>query len=89
MTSRHLAPYVLRTIARHQPDGRLITLQTIVDELGVRRADLRKTVTALHREGYVDALHMRLTLRGFAVGTALARQPLPPIRQEQVAVAAA
>jgi len=89
MTPRHLAPYVLRTIARYQLNGRLITLQTLVDEIGVRRADLRKTVSALHREGYVDALHMRLTMRGFAVGTPLLCQELPPLRQPQVAVAAA
>lgn len=89
MTPRNLAPYVLRTIAQYQLDGRLATLQTLVDEIGVRRADLRKTVTALHREGYVDAMRMRLTMQGFTLGTSLLRQVLPPLRQSQVAVAAA
>lgn len=89
MTPSNLAPYVLRTIAQYQLGGRLLTLQTLVDELGVRRTDLRKTVSALHQQGYVDALHMRLTLLGFALGTQLLRQELPPLRRPQVAVAAA
>ncbi len=89
MTPKNLAPYVLRTLARYQLDGRLLTLQTLVDEIGVRRTDLRKTVSALHREGYVDAMRMRLTLRGFALGASLLRQELPPLRRPTVAVAAA
>jgi DNA-binding IclR family transcriptional regulator len=89
MTSRKLAPYVLQTIARHQLGGRLLTLQTLVDELGVRRTDLRKTVTALHRQGLVDAMRMRLTLTGLVLGTALLRNDLPPLRRPRVAVAAA
>jgi DNA-binding IclR family transcriptional regulator len=80
MSPNTLAPYVLQVIACHQRHNRLCTLQDVVDELQVRRADVRRTVSALHREGFVDALRMRLTLRGFALGTALLRVPLPPLR---------
>ena len=81
MTPRKLAPYVLRTLARYQIDGRVANLQTLVDEIGVRRGDVRKTVSALHREGYVDALRMRLTLAGFSLGAPLTNVELPPIRR--------
>lgn len=90
MSPRKLAPYVLRTIARYQQSGRLANLQTLVEEIGARRGDVRKTVSALHREGYVDALRMRLTFAGFALGTALMKVELPPLRSEpRMAVAAA
>ena len=80
MTSRKLAPYVLRTLARYQKQGRMANLQTLVDEIGVRRADVRKTVSALHREGYVDAMRMRLTISGFVLGAALVDVELPSLR---------
>lgn len=90
MTPRKLAPYVLRTLARYQIDGRVANLQTLVDEIGVRRGDVRKTVSALHREGYVDALRMRLTLAGFSLGVPLTSVELPSLRQvPSVQVAAA
>lgn len=89
MNPRTLAPYVLRTIARHQLNGHCITLQTLVEDINVRRGDLRKTVSALHREGLVDALTMRLTLRGFTIGVSLLRVDLPPLREEVVASVAA
>lgn len=81
MTPRKLAPYVLRTLARYQIKGRVANLQTLVDEIGVRRSDVRKTVSALHQEGYVDALRMRLTLTGFTLGSALTKVELPQIRR--------
>lgn len=89
MNPRKLAPYVLQALARYQARGRLANLQTLVDEIGVRRGDVRRTVSALHREGYVDALRMRLTMSGFALGLALAKVELPPLRAERLAVAAA
>ncbi|HNS97695.1 MAG TPA: hypothetical protein PLJ27_18060 [Polyangiaceae bacterium] len=89
MTPQKLAPYILRTLARHQQEGRGANLDTLVQELGVRRADVRQTVSALHREGYVDALRMRLTLLGFAIGTALSPMNLPPLRTRRGIVAAA
>jgi Mn-dependent DtxR family transcriptional regulator len=89
MSPRKLAPYVIRTLARYQTEGRVANLQVLVDEIGVRKVDVRKTVSALHREGYVDALRMRLTMAGFALGAALSKVELPPLRMASMAVAAA
>ncbi len=89
MSPRKLAPYVLRMLAGYQKEGRVANLETLVDDIGVRRADLRRTVSALHREGYVDALRMRLTMAGFALGTALSKAELPPLRTMRAARAAA
>jgi len=80
MSPRKLTPYVFRTLARYQIRGRVANLQTLVDEIGARRGDVRKTVSALHRAGYVDVLRMRLTLAGFAIGSRLVDATLPPLR---------
>jgi hypothetical protein len=66
-----------------------MTLETLTDELNVRRVDLRRAVSALHREGFVDALRMRLSLTGFAVGSSLVSQELPALRKPAAAVRAA
>jgi DNA-binding IclR family transcriptional regulator len=80
MRPHTLAPYVLQVLATCQQAGRLCTLADLVAEIQVRRADVRRTVSALHREGYVDALRMRLTLRGFVLGRALLKVQLPALR---------
>ncbi len=82
MEPRTLTPYVLRALARHQLNGRLVTLQTLVDELQVRRADVRGTISSLHREGYLDVLSLRLTMEGFTIGVALLDRELPELRRE-------
>jgi DNA-binding IclR family transcriptional regulator len=92
MNARTLAPHVLRVLALAQSEGRAQSLDTLVEALGVRRGDLRKTVSLLHREGYVDALRMRLTFAGFALGRAyLASEALPAVRRsvEHSAIVAA
>jgi DNA-binding IclR family transcriptional regulator len=89
MSPRKLAPYVLRTLALHQIAGNRLNLQTLVDEIGVRRADVRRTVSALHRQGLVDALRMRPTLEGYAIGRALLVGSLPVLRGQLLAVQAA
>ncbi len=81
MTPRVLAPYVLRTLASAQTKGRPLTLRDVSRELGVRQGDVRAAISALHRQGYLDALRLRLTLPGFALGAALASRPLPPLRR--------
>jgi hypothetical protein len=58
-----------------------VTLDTLTKALEVRRTDVRRAVTALHREGYVDAVRMRLTFRGLALGAAFAAAPLRPLRR--------
>ena len=80
MTPKSLAPYVLKLMTEYQRQGRLCSLDDLVQEIKVRRADIRRTVSALHHEGYVDALRMRPTLEGFAIGTALRNANLPDLR---------
>jgi DNA-binding IclR family transcriptional regulator len=66
--SRALAFHVLRAVAR--PRVRAVTLADVARAVGARRADVRRVVTRLHQEGYVDALRMRPTLAGLALATA-------------------
>ncbi|CAN5510878.1 hypothetical protein BH09MYX1_BH09MYX1_25550 [soil metagenome] len=76
-------------------DGRLLDLDGLAHELGVtddaptedgvrarqiRREDVRATVRQLHGEGFVDATRMRLSLAGFAMGSALAARKVMPLR---------
>ena len=56
-------------------------LETLSREIEVRKVDVRKTVSALHHEGLVDALRLRLSLKGFALGRALLSIELPLIRR--------
>jgi hypothetical protein len=88
MTPNDLFPHVLQVLARAQRDQRTSSLDTLVDALQVRRGDVRRAVSALHREGLVDALRMRLSLRGFAIGTALIDRKLPTLRRSPCSVAA-
>lgn len=80
-TPRALAPYVLRALAASQRAGKATNLQRLTDELGVRRSDIRATINALHDQGLLDALTMRLSLHGFAIGSALRSQKLRPLRE--------
>lgn len=77
-----IAPYILCVLATYHENGRVATLQSIVDDVGVRRADVRTTLTALHEQGLVDVLRMKLTLQGFALAMALREVRLPPLRRE-------
>ena len=79
MTPRVLAPYVLRYLASAQRRGRLVTLDDVVAKIKVRRADVRTAISTLHAQGLLDATTLRLSLQGFAVGTALRAHKLPPI----------
>src|SRR5262245_59134501 len=89
MNKQTLAAYVLRALAEAQIEGRVSTLATLTSDIQVRKVDIRGVVTSLHREGYLDVLRMRLTLRGFAVGRALMEERLRELRPKPVAVSAA
>lgn len=89
MNQKTVAAYVLRALAQAQIKGRVSTLASLTAELKVRKTDVRAAVSALHREGFLDALRMRLTLRGFAVGSALIGETLPELRPARAAVSAA
>jgi DNA-binding Lrp family transcriptional regulator len=76
-----LAIHVMRELTSLQREGRVATLADLAGALGVRRADVRRVVSALHRQGYVDALRMKPTLAGFALGSALIGAELTPMRK--------
>lgn len=75
-----LAAHLLRTLAAAQRDGRRVDLDGLTRDIGVRRADVRATLSSLHAEGLVDVLRMRLTLDGFTLGQSLEGRRLAPLR---------
>ncbi|AUX43316.1 hypothetical protein SOCE26_047610 [Sorangium cellulosum] len=80
MDKKILAATLLQALALAHAEQRAETLDTLVERLRVRRKDVRDTLTVLHRQGMVDVLRMRLTLSGFAIGSALIGQTLPALR---------
>lgn len=89
MDHKTLAAYILQALTLAQTEGRSENLETLVERLRVRRKDIRATLTILHRQGLVDVLRMRLSLSGFAIGTALLGEALPELRKAPKAVIAA
>lgn len=90
MTPQLLTPHVLSALYTAQIEGKTSNLETLVDAIKVRRADVRRTTTALHQQGLVDVRTMRLTMLGFALGAMYAKSALPELRKPKlVAVAAA
>jgi len=75
-----VAAHVLRHLARAQQKGRLTRLDTLANDIGVRREDVRHVVTSLHEEGHVDAKRMKLTMTGFAIAAAMRECVLVPAR---------
>ncbi len=69
----------------HQRKGTRCSLDDLVTELGVRRPDVRRAVSGLHREGYVDLQRMSPTLAGFAIGSSLRGQELRSARHHRPA----
>lgn len=75
-----VAAHVLRHLARAQARGRLVRLDEMAGELGVRREDIRDVVTSLHTEGHVDAKRMKLTMSGLAIASAMRACKLRDVR---------
>lgn len=75
-----LAAHVLKSMVAAQREGKRLGLDQLVAMLSVRRADVRATLSALHEEGMIDVTRMRLTLRGFALGTAFEVEKLERLR---------
>jgi DNA-binding IclR family transcriptional regulator len=73
-----LAAHVLRAIAR--PRSRVVTVEDVARIVGARRAEVRRVVSRLHEEGFVDALRMRPTLTGLALASALRACKLKELR---------
>jgi len=80
-TTQTIASHVIRELARHQLRGRAARLDDLASEIGVRREDIRKVVTSLHREGHVDAKTMRLTMTGLVLAVSMRKCKLPPVRE--------
>ena len=89
MNTQALPSHVLLTLVRIHEEGERASLELLVEELRVRRGDVRRTLSALHREGFVDVLRMRPTLAGFALGRALRCTELPALRAPKLAVVVA
>lgn len=75
-----LGQHILRAMSASARRDERATLDDLATELGVRRADVRGALSALHRQGLVDVLRMRPTLAGFALGHALQGEALGPLR---------
>lgn len=89
MNIQALSIHVLAALASAQIEGRRHDLETLTADLRVRRGDVRRAISALHQEGYVDALRTRLTLAGFALGRSYVGQALPELRRAPAAAVAA
>ncbi len=66
-----VAMHVLRALTRSARTERRVSLEDLSTELRVRKVDVRRILTTLDRQGFVDVLHMRPTMLGFAIGHAL------------------
>jgi Mn-dependent DtxR family transcriptional regulator len=89
MDRQVVAAHVLKEMALARREDRQVTLDSLTATLGIRRADVRAALSSLHEEGLLDVLRMRLTMDGFALGTALAERKLHPLMQLRRRVAAA
>ena len=85
MDAHELSAHVLQALAHAQSEGKTSSLDTLVETLRVRRGDVRRTLTLLHHQGYVDVIRMRLTLPGFALGRAYMGTKLPALRRPKLA----
>jgi len=84
MTPERIAPYILRALAEAQIEGRMMDLEALSRAIEVRRPDVRRAVSALHQEGLVDALRLRLSMQGFAIGSALLEGEMRKLERPKV-----
>jgi transcription initiation factor IIE alpha subunit len=71
LDNKSIAAHVVLSLANAQSLGRVVRLDELAEEIGVRKADVRHVVTRLHAEQHVDALRLRLTLSGLALAASL------------------
>jgi hypothetical protein len=81
-----LAVHLLRALTAARTAERTTSLDELVVDVGARRGDVRRVLSALHKQGLVDVVRMRPTLAGFAIGRALEGKRLRPFRPERAAV---
>lgn len=80
-----IAAHVIRHLAEEQARGRLVRLDELAREVGVRRADVRDVVSRLHAEGHVDAKRMKLTMTGLVLAASMRGSTLRAVRNVPVA----
>jgi DNA-binding IscR family transcriptional regulator len=87
LDTKSIAAHVIVSLAHAQELGRVVRLDELASDIGVRKADVRDAVTRLHAEGHVDALRLRLSMTGFALAASLAHCKLrePRRHEEQIA----
>jgi DNA-binding IclR family transcriptional regulator len=66
-----LAERLVCLITQDHLDGRRSALDELVERSAAPRAEVRGVLSALHAEGWLDVLRMRLTMEGFALGVYL------------------
>jgi transcription initiation factor IIE alpha subunit len=86
LDTKSIAAHVVVTLANAQAAGRVLRLDELASEIGIRKVDVRNVVTRLHAEGHVDALRLRLTMSGLALGAVLASCKLREPRQREQAI---
>ncbi len=78
-----LSAHILRQAAAAQLAGTksaALKVEVLAADLKVRQVDVRRSLSALHKQGLMDVAQMRLTLAGFALGKALEGRQLRSIR---------
>ncbi len=83
LDTKSIAAHVVVTLSDAHSDGRVLRLDELAAEIGVRKADVRHVVTRLHAEGHVDALRLRLTMSGLALATSIGASALPDLRRRE------
>jgi len=81
-----VAAHVLRHMAKEQSRGRAVRLDELVNDIGVRREDVRAVVSSLHAEGHIDAKRMKLTFSGFAIAASMRECKLKEVRSVRMRV---
>jgi len=80
-----LAIHVMRELSRAQRAGEAISLEELANRIEVRKVDVRRVVSELDRRGFVDALRLRVTMLGFALGSAVGSSELRSVRKQAAA----
>jgi len=75
-----LAIHVMAALTMALRRGERTSFEALARELRVRRVDVRRTLSALHAQGFVDAARMRPTMLGLTLGVAVRNEELRPLR---------
>lgn len=75
-----IAAHVLSHLANAQARGRLVRLDELAMEIGVRKTDIREIVSHLDAEGHVDAMRLKLTMTGLVLAASMRTAKLRPVR---------